>query len=121
MLELHRDSLIVGNSLILTLSKNVSDNENRFKRINVKKIASLKHLFNKEILKVEFCVNDTTKINEILNLVKKEGKTEVKIKIKDQNKNFVFMLKNKRLVEILTPKPPILDIIPRGAPIIIIF
>jgi DNA polymerase-3 subunit alpha len=99
MLELHRDSLIVGNSLILTLSKNVSDNENRFKRINVKKIASLKHLFNKEILKVEFCVNDTKKINEILNLVKKEGKTEVKIIIKDQNKDLVFKLKNKRLVD----------------------
>ena len=99
MLELHRDSLIEGNSLILTLSKNVSDDENRFKRINVKKIASLKDLFNKEILKVEFCVNDTIKINEILNLVKKEGNTEVKIKIKDQNKNLVFILKNKRLVD----------------------
>ncbi|SVB94780.1 uncharacterized protein METZ01_LOCUS247634, partial [marine metagenome] len=47
----------------------------------------------------EFCVNDTKKINEILNLVKKEGKTEVKIKIKDQNKNLVFILKNKRLVD----------------------
>jgi DNA polymerase-3 subunit alpha len=99
MLELNRDSLIEGNSLILTLSKNVSDDENRFKRINVKKIASLKDLFNKEILKVEFCVNDAKKINEILNLVKKEGKTEVKIKIKDQNKNLVFILKNKRLVD----------------------
>ena len=99
MLELHRDSLIEGNSLILTLSKNVSDDENRFKRINVKKIASLKDLFNKEILKVEFCVNDTKKINEILNLINKEGKTEVKIKITDQNKSFVFILKNKRLVD----------------------
>jgi len=99
MLELNRDSLIEGNSLILTLSKNVPNNENRFKRINVKKITSLKDLFNKEILKVEFCINDTKKINEILNLVKKEGKTEVKIKIKDQNKNLVFMLKNKRLVD----------------------
>ena len=52
-----------------------------------------------EILKVEFCVNNTIKINEILNLVKKEGNTEVKIKIKDQNKNLVFILKNKRLVD----------------------
>ena len=37
ILELNRNSLIEGNSLILTLSKNISDNENRFKRINVKK------------------------------------------------------------------------------------
>jgi DNA polymerase-3 subunit alpha len=77
----------------------MSDDDNRFKRINVKKIASLKDLFNKEISKVEFCLNDTKKINEILNLVKKEGKTEVKIKIKDKNENFVFILKNKRLVD----------------------
>ena len=91
--------MIEGNSLILTLSKNITDNENRFKRINVKKIASLKDLFNKEILEVEFSLNGTTQINEILNLVDKEGKTEVKIKIKDQNKDLVFKLKNKRLVD----------------------
>ena len=84
---------------ILTLSKNISDNENRFKRINVKKIASLKDLFNKEILEVEFSLNDTQQINEISNLVNNKGKTEVKIKIKDQNKDLVFKLKNKRLVD----------------------
>jgi len=99
ILELNRNALIVGNSLILTLSKNITDNENRFKRINVKKIASLKDLFNKEILEVEFSLNNTNQINEILNLVNKEGKTEVKIKIKDQNKDLVFKLKNKRLVD----------------------
>ncbi len=98
-MELNRNALIEGNSLILTLSKNISDNENRFKRINVKKIASLKDLFNKEILEVEFSLNDTKQINEILNLVDKKGETEVKIKIKDQNKDLVFKLKNKRLVD----------------------
>jgi len=99
ILELNRNILIEGNSLILTLSKNISDNENRFKRINVKKIASLKDLFNKEILEVEFSLNDTQQINEISNLVNNKGNTEVKIKIKDQNKNLVFILKNKRLVD----------------------
>ena len=98
-MELNRNALIEGNSLILTLSKNISDNENRFKRINVKKIASLKDLFNKELLEVEFSLNDTKQINEISNLVDKKGKTEVKIKIKDQNKDLVFKLKNKRLVD----------------------
>jgi len=99
ILELNRNSLIEGNSLILTLSKNLSDDENRFKRINVKKIASLKDLFNKEILEVEFSINETKQINEILNLVANKGKTEVKIKIKDQNKDLVFKLKNKRHVD----------------------
>ena len=99
ILELNRDSLIEGNSVILTISKNVSDDENRFKRINVKKIASLKDLFNKEILEVEFSLNNDKQINEISNLVENKGKTEVKIKIKDQNKDLIFKLKNKRLVD----------------------
>ena len=99
ILELNRNILIEGNSLILTLSKYISDNDNRFKRINVKKIASLKDLFNKEILELEFSLNETKQINEISNLVGNKGKTEVKIKIKDQNKNLVFKLKNKRLVD----------------------
>nr|MBC8306810.1 DNA polymerase III subunit alpha [Pelagibacterales bacterium] len=99
ILELNRNALVEGNSLILTLSKNISDNENRFKRINVKKIASLKDLFNREILELEFSLNDTRQIKEISNLVNNKGKTEVKIKIKDQNKDLVFKLKNKRLVD----------------------
>ena len=99
ILELNRTALVEGNSLILTLSKNISDNENRFKRINVKKIASLKDLFNKEILEVEFSLNDSKQINEISNLVSKKGKTEVKIKIKGQGKDLVFKLKNNRQVD----------------------
>ncbi len=99
ILELNRNALVEGNSLILTLSKNITDNENRFKRINVKKIASLKDLFNKEILEVEFILNDANQISKISNLVDKKGKTDVKIKIKDQNKDLVFKLKNKRFVD----------------------
>ena len=45
ILELNREILKEGNSLILTLVKSISDEENRFKRINVQKIASLKDLF----------------------------------------------------------------------------
>jgi len=99
ILELNRNVLVEGNSLILTLSKNITDNENRFKRINVKKIASLKDLFNKELLEVEFILNDTNQISKISNLVDKKGKTDVKIIIKGQKKDLVFKLKNKRFVD----------------------
>ena len=53
-LELNREILKEGNSLILTLVKSISDTENRFKRINVNKIASLKDLLNKPIEEVTF-------------------------------------------------------------------
>ena len=51
ILELNRETLIEGNSLILTLVKSISSDENRFKRINVQKIASLKDLFKSTIVK----------------------------------------------------------------------
>ena len=99
ILELNRNILTEGNSLIITLSKNITEDNNRFKRINVKKIASLKDLFNKPISEIEFSTEDSRKINEILNLIKKEGTTSVKIRIKDGDEKFTFKLNNKRLVD----------------------
>ena len=75
-LELNREILIEGNSLILTLIKNKSNDENRFKRINVQKIASLKDLFNKPVNEVQFNIKSIEEINKISNLLKDEGSTE---------------------------------------------
>jgi len=99
ILELNRQSLIEGNSLIFTIGKNISAEENRFKRLNVKKISSLKDLFNKPISEIKFCINNINQINEISDLIKKEGTTEVKIKINNQNNELVFKLNKKRLIE----------------------
>ena len=99
ILELNRNILVEGNSLIITLSKNITEDNNRFKRLNVKKIASLKDLFNKPIAEIEFSTQDSKKINEISNLIKKDGTTEVKIKIKDGDEKLTFKLKDKRLVD----------------------
>jgi DNA polymerase-3 subunit alpha len=99
ILETNREILIEGNSLIITLTKNISDTENRFKRINVKKIASLKDLYNKPISEIEFIINEPKQIKEISNFVKENGSTEVKVKIKDKNNELTFKLKNKRYVD----------------------
>ena len=99
ILDLNRGILIEGNSLIITLSKNITEEENRFKRINVKKITSLKELFNKPISSIEFNVKDSKQIKEISDLIKEDGPTEVKIKIRDENNDLSFKLKNKRTVD----------------------
>jgi len=99
ILELNRNILTEGNSLIITLSKNITDDNNRFKRINVKKVASLKDLFSKPINDIDFIFNDNSNIKDISSHIKKDGATNVKIKIKNGNKNLVFKLKNKRLVD----------------------
>ena len=99
ILELNREILKEGNSLILTINKNIIDENNRFKRINVKKIASLKNLFNKPISNIEIFINDQKSIDKIEKILSKNGNTEVKIKIKDEKNKYIINLKNKRFVD----------------------
>ena len=99
ILELNRNILVEGNSLIMTLSKNHIDDENRFKRINVKKILSLKDLYNKPISEIEFEIKKHDQIKEISKLIKNTGKTDVKIKFNNGKEEFTLKLKNKRFVD----------------------
>ena len=99
ILELNREILVEGNSLIITLTKSISSDENRFKRVNVQKITPLKELFNKPISNIEFQISDNNKIEEISKILKKKGNTEVKFKVKKDNDRLVFKLKNRRNVD----------------------
>ncbi len=99
ILELNREILIEGNSLIITLIKTISKDQNRFKRINVQKIASLKDLFNKPVSEITFNIKSLNDIDKISDLVKEEGATEVKINIKDEKTDVSFKLKNKRSID----------------------
>ena len=99
VLELNRDILIEGNSLLITLKKNISEDENRFKRINVRKIVSLKDLLNKPISEIEFDMINRNKIEDISKILSKKGNTEVRLKVKENEYNLIFQLKNKRFIE----------------------
>ena len=96
ILELNREILIEGNSLILTLIKSISKDENRFKRLNVQKIASLKDLFNSPINEVTFDVKSDEEINKISELLNADGKTLVNISLTYNDKTLEFKLKNTR-------------------------
>ncbi len=99
MLDLNRDILVEGNSLLMTLAKNIVEDENRFKRVNVKKIVSLKSLYNKPISKIEFEITRQDQMKEISELIKTEGNTDVKIKFNNGKEKLIFKLKNKRFVD----------------------
>ncbi len=99
ILELNREVLIEGNSLIISLIKTISNDESRFKRINVQKIASLKDLFNKPVNEIIFNIKTVKDIEKISDLVNEEGTTQVKINIKDENNNISFKFKNRRLID----------------------
>ncbi|WP_440692430.1 DNA polymerase III subunit alpha [Candidatus Pelagibacter sp. HIMB1695] len=93
LLELNREILKEGNSLILTLVKNISNDENRFKRINVQKIASLKDLFNSPIKEISFNIESIEQIQKISKFLNQDGKTQVKFNLLTKDKILNFQLK----------------------------
>jgi DNA polymerase-3 subunit alpha len=96
ILELNREILVEGNSLILTLVKSISNDENRYKRVNVQKIGSLKDLFNSPIKEVFFEIKSDEEVNEISKILDKDGKTSININLINDNKTLTFKLKNNR-------------------------
>ena len=96
VLELNREILKEGSSFILTLVKNISNDENRFKRINVQKIASLMDLFNSPIKEVLFDIKSNEELDEISKILNEDGKTVVNINLSSKNNFFKFRLKNNR-------------------------
>jgi DNA polymerase-3 subunit alpha len=95
-LQLNREKLKEGNSLIITLIKSITNDENRLKRINVQKIASLKDLFDGPIKEITFKIKSSSQIDEISEILKKDGNTLVNINLQDNKKSLMFQLKNKR-------------------------
>ena len=98
-LELNREILKEGSSLILTIIKSISDSENRLKRLNVQKIASLKDLLNKPIQEVTFNLKSQKELDEVSKILTLNGDTIIKIHMKDQNNELKFQLKNKRNID----------------------
>ena len=99
VLEKNREILKEGSSLILTLTKSISEEENRFKRINVQKIASLTELINKPIDEVLFNIKSLKELDQISKIIFDKGNTIIKIKLNDDKNDYSFELKNKRNID----------------------
>jgi len=97
--ELNRKVLVTGNSLLISLLKGQLNEENRFKRINVKKIVSMSDLINKPIQKIRFQTKKKENIKILSDFTKEEGNTDVEIELNDNKKKIVFKLKNKRNIQ----------------------
>ena len=96
ILELNRETLKEGSSLLLTLVKSISNDENRFKRVNVQKIGSLIDLFNSPIKEVSLDVNNDENLETISKILNEGGKTEINFNMKVNDKNLKFKLKKTR-------------------------
>ena len=96
ILELNRKILKEGSSLLLTLVKNISNDENRFKRVNVQKIGSLMDIFNSPITEVSFDVNSDENLDTISKILVEDGKTVVNFNMAIDDKTLKFKLKKTK-------------------------
>ena len=98
ILETNRNILKEGTSLLITVIKDISNSDNRFKRINVKKIVSLKELSKISFSNITLEISDYNNLEGLSKIINEKGETSVKIKIKDNEKKMVFVLSNKRKI-----------------------
>jgi DNA polymerase III subunit alpha len=99
ILEINRDILKEGSSLILTLTKTISGNEDKTKRINVRKIASLKNLFDSSIKEITLNIKSEKELSEIRSFLEEKGETIVNIVYYNNFKTYNFRLKNLRNID----------------------
>ncbi len=97
--ETNREILIEGNSLMITLMKSSSSEDHAKKRINIKKIISLKEVLNKPIEQLKIRIKDIKDLDKLKLLGNVEGKTSVSLEIEDDEKVYHFLLKDKRKVD----------------------
>jgi len=104
ILELNRDNLIEGKSFLLTLIKDKENQENRFRRINVRKILSLDGVKKNNYMNVEIQVNSEDHLEKLYEVIKDKGNSKIKISFNKENKNYLFELKDKRKFDYETLK-----------------
>tara|TARA_Y100000590_G_scaffold448018_1_gene584078 strand:- start:1692 stop:3911 length:2220 start_codon:yes stop_codon:yes gene_type:complete len=96
VLELNREHLIEGKSFMLTVIKDKENEDNRFKRVNVRKIVSLDKITKQNYTNVEIELDNTNNLKKLYDLIKEKGNSKIKISIKKEDKNYLFELKEKR-------------------------
>ena len=85
---------------MITLIKNYVDENKTQKRINVKKMISLKELTNKQITNITIKFDNIKDFEIIKSLSSENGETDVTILLDKDEKIHKFNLKNKRKVDI---------------------
>ena len=97
--EMNREILKEGNSLMITIMKNYSDKNSYQKKINVKKIVSLKEVFDKPIEELNININNIEELDKFKLLSKEDGKTKVTLNFTDNRKTYVFQLNEMRKID----------------------
>jgi len=103
-LEQNRKNLVEGQSFLLTVIKDKENQENRFRKISVRKIVSLKEIKKMSYSDVYIEINESNNLKNLYEAIKEKGNSKIKISINDKNINYLFELKDKRKFDYETLK-----------------
>ena len=104
MLEKNRKNLLEGKSFLLTVIKDRENQENRFRRINVRNIRDLDQITKQNYTDVHIEIDKKDNLEKLYKSIKEKGNAKIKISINNQNKNYLFELKEKRKFDYETLK-----------------
>ena len=98
ILEQNRDIIKEGKSVLITVLKDLTNRDNRFRRISVKKLVSLSDISNHSIPKIIFEIENMENLKVFSHLISEKGNTNVKIVVLNKPKNLTFELTEKRKI-----------------------
>ena len=84
--------------------KDRENQENRFRRVNVRKIISLEQITKQTYTNVEIEIHNADDLKKLYEIIKEKGNSKIKISIQNENKNYLFELKDKRKFDYQTLK-----------------
>ena len=96
ILEANRKKLVEGKSFLLTVIKDKENQENRFRRINVRKIVSLEVITKLNYNHVHIEIDKIDNLDKLYETIKDKGDSKIKISINKEDKNYLFVLNGKR-------------------------
>ena len=89
----NREILKEGESFVMTLFKDVSNDQ---KRVNVRKIVLLDSLINNSYKKVSIEIDEKLDLKELKKLLQEKGETEVQLIVRQKDTKFTIKLENPR-------------------------
>ena len=104
ILEENRKNLVEGKSFLLTIIKDTVNQENRFRRMNVRKITSLEKITKSKYSNVHIEVDNSDNLNKLYESIKEKGNSKIKISIVKEDKSYLFELKDGRKFDYETLK-----------------
>ena len=104
ILELNREYLVEGKSFLLTVIKDKEHKENRFRRINVRKIINLEEITKANYSDVHIEIGETDSLKKLYETIKEKGNSRIKISFNEVGKNYLFELRDKRKFDYETLK-----------------